>query len=258
LLAASAPRAVRPGHAFFVSFAAYIKKFEEAIKVQLIERSLNSQAHLAIREARWQIGTRVKVRVSSPHLSVLSPEAEFVWRGSEEMVEFSVQAPSTEINTFLNFDVSIGGISVAEFHLELSVNSRAHDEEPISASLKPASTGFASYSSKDKPRVLDKTEEIRLSGLDLWMDCLDLRPGEKWKSEIEHQIKRRELFLLFWSSNAKKSKWVRWEWKLALKEKEISSFRLRPLDWARPPRELKDLYFGSPYILIRKGLERSS
>ena len=81
------------------------------------------------------------------------------------MVEFQVQAPSTEINTLLNFDVSIGGISVAKSLLEISISLQAVEKEPIPVPIRPASTGFASYSSKDEQEVIARTEEIRKSGL---------------------------------------------------------------------------------------------
>jgi hypothetical protein len=124
----------------------------------------------------------------------------------------------------------------------------------------PAGSGFASYASKDRQRVLDRTSEICRSGFDLWMDCLDLRPGETWKAELEKQIKNRDLFLLFWSANAKKSKWVRWEWKTALKARGISGIDPHPLDpvsEAKPPRELDKLHFGDPYMLIRKASQEA-
>lgn len=260
LLGASAPRAVRPGDFFAVRFVAYIKKFENSVKNKLNQLSPDSETYLAVREARWQLGTRVTIQLSSPHLLISSPEEEFTWQGSKEIIDFRVQAPSdTQIKrTLLYFNVLIGGISVANFVLDLGINSRASQGEPMEVLKPPASTGFASYASKDRQRVLDRTSEICRSGFDLWMDCLDLRPGETWKAKLEKQIKNRDLFLLFWSANAKKSKWVRWEWKTALKERGISSIDPHPLDpvsEAKPPRELNKLHFGDPYMLIRKASE---
>jgi tetratricopeptide (TPR) repeat protein len=55
LLAASAPRTVPPGHAFVVRFAAYVKRFEKIVKAQLIDRSLDSKPHMAVKEARWPV-----------------------------------------------------------------------------------------------------------------------------------------------------------------------------------------------------------
>jgi len=257
LLGASAPREVRPGELFTVRFAAYLKKFEKAVKNKLKQLSPDSETYLAVREARWQLGTRVTIQLSSPNLLISSPEEEFTWQGSKEIIDFRVQAPSDiQIKrTLLYFNVLIGGISVANFVLDLGINSSASQGAPMQVLKTPASTGFASYASKDRQRVLDRTSEICRSGFDLWMDCLDLRPGETWKAELEKQIKNRDLFLLFWAASAKKSKWVRWEWKTALRERGISGIEPHPLDpvsEAEPPKELNKLHFGDPYMLLRK------
>jgi hypothetical protein len=170
-----------------------------------------------------------------------------------------MEAPSFETTVVLSFDISIGGIPVADFDLELRVSSKAIEIDPISIDRKPASTGFASYARKDRSRVLDRVAEIKGSGFDLFTDCLDLRPGEEWKPRLEEEIKRRERFYLFWSANAKKSKWVRWEWQTALKERGLKGIYPRPLDpisEAKPPRELKSLNFEDAYMVLRKAYDQ--
>jgi tetratricopeptide (TPR) repeat protein len=261
LIGASAPQTVRPGDSFIVRFAAYLKRLEKAIKAQLTERSPGSEAYLAVREARWQIGTQVKVHLSSPHLIVLSPEEAFVWRGSSEVRDFPVQAPvvPSEMRTFLNFNISIGGISVAKFGLDLRISSDAAIEGPVPVTIEPATTAFASYASKDRLRVMDRLAEVRRSGLDVFVDCLDLQPGEKWKPRIEQEITGRDRFLLFWSAHAKESQSVTWEWKTALRKRGgLSGIDPHPLDDAMPPEELKELHFGDLYMQARKAFEESS
>jgi len=252
LLGASAPRAVRPGDSFAVRFIAYVKELERTVRTKLKQLSQDSETYLAVREAYWRIGTRVKVQLYSPHLLIPSPEEQFTWRGSKEIIDFRAQVP-TDISarkTVLCFNILIGDISVTDFVLELRITSRVSEEEPIFRSKKPASTGFASYSSKDTEVVFHRISEIRLSGLDLWTDCLDLSPGEEWQAIIEKEIMKRDLFLLFWSTNAKESPWVRWEWKTALREKGLFHIQPRPLDQTSPPRELNKLHFRDRYMLI--------
>jgi hypothetical protein len=41
-------------------------------------------------------------------------------------------------------------------------------------------------------------------------NTLDLRPDEEFKPQIEQEIRKREVFFLFWSRNARATKWVRW------------------------------------------------
>ena len=41
-------------------------------------------------------------------------------------------------------------------------------------------------------------------------NALDLRPDDEFKPQIEQEIRKREVFFLFWSRNARATKWVRW------------------------------------------------
>jgi len=93
------------------------------------------------------------------------------------------------------------------------------------------------------------------------MDCLDLNPGEKWKTSLQSEILNRDLFLLFWSKHAIKSKWVEWEWTTAYELKGIDSFQLHPLDTVSedpPPEKLAELHFGDPLMDIRKVHQKPS
>ncbi len=57
-----------------------------------------------------------------------------------------------------------------------------------------------------------------LSRLDVnyFWDLMTLKPGDKWRNEIYKYIEKSDVFFLFWSSYAKKLKWVKREWKYAL------------------------------------------
>jgi hypothetical protein len=101
--------------------------------------------------------------------------------------------------------------------------------------------------------------EIQRNGIEVFVDCLSLHPGDEWKPKLETEIHERELFLLFWSIHAKTSAWVTWEWKTALRHKGISGIDPHPLDpvsQAEPPKELMSLNFGDPYVLVRKAYEK--
>ena len=90
--------------------------------------------------------------------------------------------------------------------------------------------------------------------MDIWLDCLSLHPNDHWKEAITREIRERDLFLLFWSSFARKSKWVTWEWHQALHEKGLNAIQVHPLEppsKAPPPKQLKALHFGDARLLIR-------
>src|SRR5712692_1516990 len=129
------------------------------------------------------------------------------------------------------------------------------------ALLKKKYFSFLS-SSADRQRVLDRVAAVTMSaGLDVFFDCLSLHPSEEWKLRLAAEIKKRDLFLLFWSIEAKDSQWVSWEWHKALDEKGISAMQIQPLQTGReapPPEELKELHFGDPYMLARRAYESLS
>jgi TIR domain len=59
-----------------------------------------------------------------------------------------------------------------------------------------------------------------------------LDPGDRWQRELYRNIDGCDLFLLFWSASAKKSKWVRREVRYALERKGRDEFappEIRPV-----------------------------
>lgn len=263
LLGASAPWAIKPGDEFTARFVAYIKVFEEAVKLQFAQLGPGSRSVTGLGASRWQSGTRVKVALEGNNLLISSPEQEFIWEGESNLIEFDVKVPpdAPDCLTVLKFEVSISEIVVAKLRLDLEINSMADTRKEQTVQVEPARTAFASYASKDRSRVLDRVSEVRRNGVDIFLDCLSLHPGDEWKPVLEKEIKNRDLFLLFWSVHAKQSEWVRWEWNVALKHKGLSGIAPHPLDptfEAEPPPELSGLHFGDPYMLIRKALDSST
>ncbi|MCE8429068.1 MAG: toll/interleukin-1 receptor domain-containing protein [Candidatus Methanoperedens sp.] len=146
--------------------------------------------------------------------------------------------------------------------LDLEITSSIKSDKRNVVIIEPAHTAFASYASQDRLRVLDRVAAVRISaGFDIFMDCLSIHPGEEWKKRLESEIENRDLFLLFWSVNAKNSEWVAWEWKTALVRKGESAIQLHPLQSATeapPPEELKKFHFGDVYMVVRNAQERNS
>ena len=262
-LGASAPKAAHPGDEFIARFVAYTPEEEQQVRAELQELSPDEKPHLGLRECQWQHGTRVTVRVTSrsPHLEIDEAEQEFIWMGKRVLRDFGVYVAEDAPNktASLKFSVAIDGIVVASFRLKLTITTEATPAEQATVTAKAARTAFASYASKDRLRVLDRVAAVRIAAdLDIFLDCLSLRPGDRWKNQLRQEIDARDLFLLFWSDDAKASEWVEWEWRTALAEKGLDAIQLHPLDLvdeAPPPDELNDLHFGDAYILARKAEE---
>ena len=263
-LGCSAPQRVQRGDTFTARFVAYVAALEDKVREELKDLSPAAKPHLGRKSCQWLPGTRVKVAVGAHRLQVTPAALEFTWSGARDLLEFDVMVPDDAPSglTVLRFDAMVDDIVVATLRLDLEIEAVRTDAQAApatntSATAMAAQTAFASYSSDDRARVLDRLAAIRISaGLDVYMDCLSLHPGQEWEPQLEYQIKHRDLFLLFWSQAAAKSKWVDWEWRTAMRERGKHAMQIHPLEvGVKPPVELKDLHFGDPYMLARKATE---
>jgi hypothetical protein len=255
LLGASAPASAAPGEEFSARFVAYIQEEEEQVLDVLTKLSPRATSHPALKTCRWRVGTLVQVTLGGKWLQVGNPVQEFVWQGSQALLDFDVQVAddAPEGTTLLKFDVAIDGVVVAPIRIDLGLGKSARQGAVNTVSVEAARTAFASYASADRARVLDRVAAVRISaGLDVFLDCLSLHPGEEWKPRLADQIRSRDLFLLFWSAAAAESEWVTWEWRTALTDKRKDVLQVHPLESGiMPPEPLKDLHFGDFMMLIR-------
>ena len=117
---------------------------------------------------------------------------------------------------------------------------------------------FASYSSKDRNEVLKRVHGIRsIPGLEVFLDCLSLRQGDDWEKLIGKNILDSDLFLLFWSNSASKSKAVEKEWKFALKTHGLEFIQPVPLespDVSPPPKQLSSKHFNDLSLIALNNL----
>jgi len=260
-LGISAPRQVKPGAEFTARFVAYEKDLEKEVLKLLKKLSPMAESVLGIQECRWKHGTPVTVTLSVHGLTVDPPEQTFTWEGGRSILGFTVAVSEDTEEGFipLNFHVVIAGIIVARLQLDVEITPTPKKKGMTTATGNPARTAFASYSSKDALRVLDRVNSIKISaGIDVFQDCLDLHPGEEWKPRLDYEIRHRDAFLLFWSNNASKSPWVLWELDTALQEKkELEQYlQVHPLEaGVDPPPGLEKVHVGSVEMLVRKGME---
>ena len=211
-LGMSAPQSVRPGEEFTARFVAYLPVLEEQVREILSNLSPRSTSHLGpMFSQHWVRGTEVTVKLRGQYLVCEKPQQEFTWDGNMSLVDFDVQIqPSApEGFTILKFDVTIGSIDVGNLRLDLEISNDKSSSTRQNAAGNAARRAFASYASQDQSRVLDRVAAVAISaGLQVFMDCLSLHPGEFWKPRLEEEIVSSDLFLLFWSQHARKSSWV--------------------------------------------------
>lgn len=77
---------------------------------------------------------------------------------------------------------------------------------------------FTSYSKDDRDRVRVLVKELENNGFDIWLDVLDIKPGEEWTKVLESAIKDAGAFLVILTPSAAKSPFVRNEITMAQDE----------------------------------------
>lgn len=75
---------------------------------------------------------------------------------------------------------------------------------------------FVSYSHDDAALVGPVVRLLRVQNPAVFHDVDSIRPGKKWREEIEAAIQRSSLLILFWCHHAQESDEVEAEWRAAL------------------------------------------
>jgi hypothetical protein len=253
-LGASAPKSVAPGSEYTARFAAYVESEKGRAEEQLSKGAKEKAVDLAAASCRWKTGVNVRVRLRGTDMIVDEPEQTFVWSGAfnDLLFDVSVAEDAEPREIVLKFDIFIDELRQARIRLDMTIGNSvsAHYREATATPIKQA---FASYASRDRQRVLDRVSAMKInSGIDIFQDCLSLHPDEEWKPRLENEIRKRDLFILFWSRHAKESPWVAWELQTAY-EKDPDSIQVQPLDpvdLAMPPQKLASRHFNDPAMII--------
>lgn len=187
-------------------------------------------------------GSTISVQLKLAGFEVPDPDAAIVWDGDIGNASFPVLVPESirrgkHLGMVLFF---IEGKQVAKLHFDVVV---------ASAAAKPKRSAFASYQSNDRAKVTARVQGLQkaLPELDVFLDVLALRSGQNWEQRLREEIARRDVFYLFWSTNASKSKEVDKEWRLALELRGPDYIDPVPLEspkFVPPPPELAHKHFN--------------
>jgi TIR domain len=85
-------------------------------------------------------------------------------------------------------------------------------------SLKPAQLAFFSYAHEDAEFALSLAKDLRAGGAAVWIDRLDIKPGERWDRAVEDALAKCPQMLVILSPAAVESTNVMDEVSLALEE----------------------------------------
>lgn len=197
----------------------------EAARVETIARAFDdasAKRQTGMLAAPINVGQRVDIAIVAPGLAIDEPHQHVIWRGVAEAANFLVTIPadSGARDIFPVVLVSIDGAPYGRlvFKLTSVAETRRHTPTPSSVGLvgTPYRRAFCSYSSSDVVEVTRAVQVLSLLGWSCFHDKSSLKPGEAFAGALREEIERSDLFLLFWSSAARQSEWVRREAEWAL------------------------------------------
>ena len=255
----STPVRAAAGEEFVLAFMAYVDSLREA-SLQQVQAFVGND-HRQLMDlvpdgtAVWRRGTPFTVRVTGRAFDVEPAEQGFEWNGRRHILNFALRVrPGASGKALLGVLVSVAGVAVCSFTRTVELGAPAAAAEALQVHGSAPRSVFASYASKDAVDVAARLSTLArwAPGLDIFQDCLDLKPGEAFKPQLAGQIAARDAFLLFWSRHAAASNWVRWEMETALASKPAEAILPMPLEdpaLAPPPQQLQALHFRDRYLL---------
>jgi hypothetical protein len=254
-----APPVAAPGAEILVQAFAHLP--EDAANAQAIATEMDTDARRRMYQslsAPVPNESRLDFELNMPGLAIDSPTQSLTWSRRPEPVAFGVTIPTemkpgAVIGT-LHVGLNAAPIGCIKFKLQIDPRAAlvALDTEPQGDHAQRYRVAFISYASKDRDEVLARVQMLTAVGIRYFQDVLSLEPGERWAQRLEAGIDDCDLFLLFWSSRAKQSEWVRKEVDYALQRKAGDDLRppeIRPVllverPIAEPWEELADLHFN--------------
>ncbi len=243
-----APATVPPGRSFVLEAWAFLREQRAEVVAlatrhgQLLERGSRANVRVPTR-------TELTLVLRLDGFEVRDPQDSFFWCGEFVNSSFIVDAPSELKPGNYPGQITImhGGLLLTRLVFEVTVGDALAEPAKLGMRQEQFKTAFASYASADRAEVLRRVQGLNAAGVDVFLDVLTLRAGQDWEAQLHENIRRRDIFYLFWSEAARTSDWVEREWRYALDEKGLDYIHPIPLvdpRLAPPPPELASRHFN--------------
>jgi hypothetical protein len=217
------PAVVKPGTSFPLEIILHTPSVEPVVQEDMKVEEAAAEIHVAS-------GAELLVSVVPPKgFNIDEGEGIIVWKPPRARLQFMLAAAAriseggywakARIRTLAE-----PGVELCRFYIQIQVNRRRVGAAPhtnIRIAKRFPRTAFASYSRKDISTVMQRVSALSSVGVDVFVDCLDLREGADWENALNNNAISKDAFLLFWSRSARDSKWVEREWRHALKKRGI-------------------------------------
>ncbi len=183
------------------------------------------------------------------------------WNGSLQSAQFIASIPEDYAKNKAIFTVRVFKEDIPIGHLKFIIKISEQpptrtEKEALGTEAKRYKKAFISYASKDRNEVLKRVQMLNKLGIDFFQDLINLNPGERWEQKLYENIDDSDLFLLFWSTAAKESKWVLKELQYAIRLKKheddnppvIQPVPIEGPPIVTPPEELGHMHFNDQIL----------
>jgi hypothetical protein len=258
-----APPSARRGSTIMVQV--FLHLLEQAERAQFLAETMDGTATLrgiATLQTPIPRRTHVTIELDGRGLAVVERWRGIYWNGQPSVASFEVEVPAGLIGDTCHpvVRILIDGEPVGRILFQIRIEPATRDTSPLPAaelsgtSAKHYQHAFLSYASQDRAEVLKRAQAFQAAKLAFFQDVLSLEPGQRYSEEILHRVDGSDLFVLFWSRHAMRSKWVQQEIDRALARQkkdpaglpDIVPIMLEPVAVAPPPPALAHLHMNAP------------
>jgi len=109
---------------------------------------------------------------------------------------------------------------------------------------------FLSHSSKDKPQVRKLAQQLKLYGIDIWIDEERIYVGDSISKKIQQGLRESDYLCIWLTNQAMQSGWVEKEWLPKIKQ-EIDESRTVVLPLLAENCDLPDFLIDKRYADFR-------
>lgn len=247
------PASIPPGDLFEIDVWAHFE--DERLEIFEITRQEMGQRGETLVKSSGPVEmahkTVLTVRLALEGLIVEETQNTMYWLGEKGKATFPVSVPEDAKPGRHRGCVYIyvEGLEITKIFFSVSVGKKATRKENVTSEIQHHLKAFASYAHADRDEVLARIQGMLkiMPSLDIFIDVKSLRSGQHWEAELQRTIISRDIFYLFWSANARESKWVDREWRYALDKRGIDFIDPCPLvspEIVSPPPELSAKHFN--------------
>lgn len=199
-----------------------------------------------------EVGVKVTLLFKPAHV-VFShgelPKRVFLvdWRRAKKMVRLDLLCPNTLADPACreSLDIFVEGIRIGVLEMDLHFAELGTAPVSVRCQFAPALSAYACFAPEDRYEAMGRVEQVRraVPHLRIVLGAEALRSREDSRTQLKDAISQTERFWLFWSSHARQSDDVRWEWLRALETKGIGCIDpVRIEGNAMPPKEIRPAF----------------